>query len=56
MLKTQEELLSVLDEINIAYTNHQHPAVYTVEEAALHHEGIDGVHSKNLFLTEFSSP
>jgi Ala-tRNA(Pro) deacylase len=46
MLKTQEELLRVLDENSIAYTNHQHPAVYTVEQAALYHDGIDGVHSK----------
>jgi Ala-tRNA(Pro) deacylase len=52
MLKTQEELLTVLHENGIAYTNHQHPAVYTVEQAALYHEGIDGVHSKNLFLKD----
>jgi Ala-tRNA(Pro) deacylase len=52
MLKTQEELLQVLDDIDIAYTSHQHPAVYTVEQAARFHEGIDGVHSKNLFLKD----
>jgi Ala-tRNA(Pro) deacylase len=52
MLKTQEELLAVLTQIGIEYTNHEHPAVYTVEEAALHHEGIDGVHSKNLFFKD----
>ena len=52
MVKTQEELLRVLDENGIPYTNHKHPAVYTVEEAALYHEGIDGVHSKNLFLQD----
>lgn len=52
MLQTQEELLSVLDKIGIEYTNHEHPAVYTVEEADLHHEGIDGVHSKNLFFKD----
>ena len=52
MLKTQEELLNVLDEINIAYKNHEHPAVYTVEEADKHHEGIDGAHSKNLFFKD----
>ena len=52
MLKTQEELLNVLTEIGINYTNHEHPAVYTVEEADKHHEGIEGVHSKNLFFKD----
>ena len=52
MLKTQEELLSILDNLDIAYTNHEHPPVYTVEEAALHHDGIEGAHSKNLFFKD----
>ena len=52
MLKTQDELLNVLTQINIEYTNHEHPAVYTVEEADRHHEGIRGVHSKNLFFKD----
>ena len=33
MLQTQKELLNVLNQIGIEYTNHEHPAVYTVEEA-----------------------
>ncbi len=52
MLQTQDELLKILTQIDIDYTNHEHPAVYTVEEANLHHEGIDGVHSKNLFFKD----
>ena len=52
MLRTQQELLNVLKENNIDYTNHEHPAVFTVEEADLHHQGIDGVHSKNLFFKD----
>jgi Ala-tRNA(Pro) deacylase len=52
MLQTQEELLNVLSQIGIEYTNHEHPAVYTVEEADLQHEGIEGVHSKNLFFKD----
>ena len=44
MLNTQEALLSILDEIDIAYQNHEHPAVFTVEEADKHHDGIDGAH------------
>ena len=52
MLKNQQELLAVLDKIGINYTNHEHPAVFTVEEANKHHEGIEGVHSKNLFFKD----
>ena len=52
MLQTQEELLNVLTQIGIEYKNHEHPAVYTVEEADLHHEGIEGAHSKNLFFKD----
>ncbi|MBF0376228.1 MAG: prolyl-tRNA synthetase associated domain-containing protein [Desulfamplus sp.] len=52
MLKTQEELLYVLSKIGINYKNHEHPPVYTVEEADKHHEGIEGVHSKNLFFKD----
>jgi len=52
MLQTQEKLLKILDEIGITYTNHEHPAVFTVEEAAQHSEGIEGAHSKNLFFKD----
>ena len=49
MLHTKEELLNRLSRIGIQFTNHTHPAVFTVEEAARHSEGIEGVHCKNLF-------
>ncbi len=52
MLQTQEELLKILDDIGIEYTNHEHPAVFTVEEAAQHSDGIEGAHSKNLFFKD----
>ncbi len=52
MLQGQDELLAVLSDIGIKYTNHEHPAVYTVEEADLYHDGIEGVHSKNLFFKD----
>jgi Ala-tRNA(Pro) deacylase len=52
MLKTQEELLDVLDQIGIKYINHEHPAVYTVEQADKYNHGIEGVHSKNLFFRD----
>lgn len=40
----------VLDRLGIAYTRHEHPAVFTVEEAEKHWRGIEGAHLKNLFL------
>ncbi len=52
MIKTQKELLSILEQLGIKYENHEHPAVYTVEEAALHQDGISGAHSKNLFFKD----
>ena len=52
MLQTQEALLNILDELNIEYENKEHPPVFTVEEANLHHQGINGVHSKNLFFKD----
>ena len=52
MLQTQQELLSLLSDIGIAYTNHEHPPVFTVEEAAQHQGGIKGAHSKNLFFKD----
>lgn len=52
MLQTQEQLLAVLSEIKIPFTNHEHPAVFTVEEADQHHQGIQGAHTKNLFFKD----
>ncbi|MCP4394266.1 MAG: prolyl-tRNA synthetase associated domain-containing protein [Alphaproteobacteria bacterium] len=52
MLKTQDELLEVLSKIGIEYTNHEHPAVFTVKEADEHQDGIEGAHNKNLFLKD----
>lgn len=52
MLTKKEELLKILEDLNIEYTLHDHPAVFTVEEAARHHDGIEGAHSKNLFFKD----
>jgi Ala-tRNA(Pro) deacylase len=52
MLQTQQELLTLLADIGIEYTNHEHPPVFTVEEAARHQDGIQGAHSKNLFFKD----
>ena len=42
--------LAVLDQLGIAYMRHDHPPVFTVEEALEHWRGIDAAHCKNLFL------
>lgn len=52
MLKTKEDLLGVLDRIGIEHTTHEHPAVYTVEQADKYKEDIEGAHSKNLFFRD----
>lgn len=39
-----------LDSLGISYERHEHPPVFTGEEAALHWAGIDGTQCKNLFL------
>jgi Ala-tRNA(Pro) deacylase len=39
-----------LDKLDISYVCHEHPPVYTVEEAEQHWENIMGAHCKNLFL------
>ena len=52
MIETKEELLDILTRIGIDHTTHYHPAVYTVEEADRHKDGIVGAHSKNLFFRD----
>jgi Ala-tRNA(Pro) deacylase len=41
-----------LNQNQIEYIIHKHPAVYTVEEAQIHCGHIPGLHCKNLFLTD----
>jgi Ala-tRNA(Pro) deacylase len=40
----------VLERLAIPYDVHEHPPVFTVDEAAVHWAGIDATHCKNLFL------
>lgn len=42
--------LAALDRLGIQYVRHDHPPVFTVEEAVTHWRGIDAAHCKNLFL------
>ena len=43
-------VLAVLDQLGIPYVRHDHPPVFTVEEALVQWQGIDAAHCKNLFL------
>jgi len=46
----EERVYEVLDELGISYNRHEHPPVYTVEEAEKQWTEITGAHCKNLFL------
>jgi len=46
----EERVYDVLKTLEISYVRHEHPPVYTVEQAEKHWEGISGAHCKNLFL------
>jgi Ala-tRNA(Pro) deacylase len=49
---TPDELAvcAALERMGIQYERHEHPAVFTVDEALVHWAGIDAAHCKNLFL------
>jgi Ala-tRNA(Pro) deacylase len=46
----EAKVYEVLDELGISYRRHEHPPVFTVEEAEEHWTEITGAHCKNLFL------
>ncbi len=46
----EKKVLSFLEKLNIAYTRHEHPPVYTVEEAGRYYARMKGAQCKNLFL------
>ncbi len=50
MTDTEQAVYRALDALAIPYTRHEHPPVFTVEEAERHWSGIDATHCKNLFL------
>ena len=45
-------MLNALGSLGIAWTMHEHEAVFTVEASAKLHEDIAGAHTKNLFLKD----
>jgi Ala-tRNA(Pro) deacylase len=50
-MNSQEQVVQArLRELGITFERHEHPPVFTVEEAEQHWAGIDATHCKNLFL------
>ena len=52
MITSEEEFLKFMDDNKFVYEGLEHPAVFTCEEAAKYHTGIEAVHTKNLFLCD----
>ncbi len=48
----ESEMLGMLEANGIAWSLHEHEAVFTVEESARLHAEIAGAHTKNLFLKD----
>lgn len=46
----ERSVLDVLDRLGIAYVRHEHPPVFTVDDADKYWTGLRGTHCKNLFL------
>jgi Ala-tRNA(Pro) deacylase len=46
----EQKVYEALESLDISYVRHEHPPVFTVEEAEKHWEDIAGAHCKNLFL------
>jgi Ala-tRNA(Pro) deacylase len=50
MSPEESAVYETLESLGIAFARHEHPPVFTVEQALEHWAGIDAVHCKNLFL------
>lgn len=50
LTEAEKKLYAYLEQLEIGYTRHEHPPVYTVEEAEQYWQDIPGAHCKNLFL------
>lgn len=48
--QNEKKLSEILEELDISFERHEHPPVFTVEQAEQHWENIKGLHCKNLFL------
>lgn len=50
LAEIERKVLDVLDALGIVYVRHDHPPVFTVEDADKHWTALRGTHCKNLFL------
>lgn len=52
MRSTEDEkrVYEILEKLGISYVKHEHPPVFTVDQAEQHWRNISGAHCKNLFL------
>jgi Ala-tRNA(Pro) deacylase len=50
LAEKEAKVYKVLEELGLSYTRHEHPPVYTVQEAEKQWTNITGAHCKNLFL------
>lgn len=48
--ENEQRVYRNLEELGISYIRHEHPPVFTVEQAGRHWENVPGAHCKNLFL------
>lgn len=48
--ESKQKVYEVLERLGISYVRHEHPPVFTVDEAERHWGSITGAHCKNLFL------
>ena len=51
-MKTKADLLAFLGDLGVAARTHEHPAVFRVGEGEEIKAGIEGAHTKNLFLKD----
>jgi len=49
-MESRKKVYSILKDLNIEYTEHEHKAVFTVDEANALDINLPGKHCKNLFL------
>lgn len=46
----EQKVYETLADLGIPYARYEHPPVFTVEQAIVHWQGIEGSHCKNLFV------
>jgi Ala-tRNA(Pro) deacylase len=49
-IEMEQKVYEALERLNISCVRHEHPPVFTVEEAEQYWEDITGAHCKNIFL------